>query len=146
MLGQCCPKNTSFFGSILILVEVLQVLLSKVVKFIHIPLPVVCMFQQSGELLQLRPVTCSRLLGINIKGVMCGFLCCRMEGALQLGEQKFSLVRGVELWGGWMRELPWHVWGLVIKLCCEIRQMRLGLTCGLERVRKKNRKVFPCSW
>lgn len=45
-----------------------------------------------------------------------------------------------------MRDLPWHTWGFLIKVCCEIGQIRLGLSCGLESIRKKNWKVLPSSW
>lgn len=45
-----------------------------------------------------------------------------------------------------MRELPCHMLGLLIKECCEIRQMRLGLTGGWKRAGRKHWKALSSSW
>lgn len=45
-----------------------------------------------------------------------------------------------------MRGLPWHMPGLLIKECCEISQMRLGLTGRQKRAGKKRWKALSSSW
>lgn len=46
-----------------------------------------------------------------------------------------------------MRDLPWHMSGLLIKERYEISQMRLALTGGRKRAGKKNHwKALSSSW